>query len=109
VRLIHVEVEYCLAGSDAGGPAAWFSERPSHSFLQPVRSGGRDHAVFTQYDVGVGSEADDVARLAELVQEDFVGCDTGRLERVVADLDWSLGDQADFVLVCGFRVTHREL
>jgi len=59
--------------------------------------------------VRIGSEADDVTSLAELVEENLVRGDSRGLKRVMANLNRSLNYQADLVLVASFGVAHGKL
>ena len=109
MRLIHIEIEDWLSSSYAGCSAGRLSERSSHAFLKSVGACGGDHAVFSKYYVRVRSQANDVACLAELIKENLVRSYTGRLKRVVTNLDWSLHDEADLVVIGRLGVTHSEL
>ena len=81
-----------LANVDAGNCALRFAEGTSHTGLQTIGTGTRQHLVDTQDVKGVDTHSDVETILADGLDQVLVGANTSGLERFGRELFILIGD-----------------
>jgi hypothetical protein len=94
-RVTSADAQENLANVDTGDSAVGLAPRTTHTRLQSIGTGTRQHLVDTDDVVGVGADAEMEAFLAGSLDEVLVGANTRGLEGLGAQLLILVGDQVD--------------
>lgn len=86
VRVLATDREDDLADVDTSDGAVRLAPRATHTGLQPIRTGAREHLVDPDDVERVGADAQVERVLARVLHDVFVGANTGGLERLRREL-----------------------
>jgi hypothetical protein len=95
VRVTSADAHDDLADVDTGDSAVGLAPGTTHTGLQSIGTGARQHLVDTDDVEGVGADAQVETLLAAVLDEVLVGADTGGLEGLRAQLLILVGDEVD--------------
>jgi hypothetical protein len=84
-----------LANVDTGNSAVGLAKGTTHTSLQSIGTGARQHLVDTDNVEGVGADTKVETLLAGVLDEVLVGADTGGLKGLGAQLLILVGDEVD--------------
>ena len=84
-----------LANVDTGNSAVGLAKGTTHTSLQSIGTGARQHLVDTDDVEGVGADTQVETLLATVLDEVLVGADTGSLEGLGGQLLILVGDEVD--------------
>jgi len=84
-----------LTDVDTGNGSVWLSPSTTHSSLQSIGTGARQHLVDTDDMVRVGTNTEMETFLSSNLDQVLVGADTGSFQSLGAQLFVLVGDQVD--------------
>jgi hypothetical protein len=94
-RVTSADAHDDLANVDTGDSAVGLAPGTTHTSLQSIGTGARQHLVDADDVEGVGADAEMETLLAGVLDEVLVGADTGGLEGLGAQLLILVGDKVD--------------
>jgi len=95
MRILATDADHGLSDVDASDQTLGFAESSSHSSLEPISSGARQHFVDADDVEGVNAETHVESVLAHELDHVFVGANTGGFQSFGGELFILVGDHVD--------------